>query len=75
MPDGGLSPRTARRPKSARFDWAEGDTRVNVTFLVKDEVKSTIALEHRRLPNASEAERMKVYWRRRLQALKEALEQ
>ena len=33
LPDGRLRERTATRPKSARFDWGDGDTRVNVTFL------------------------------------------
>jgi hypothetical protein len=74
LPDGELSPRTATRPKSARFDWGTGDTRVNVTFLAKTDAKSTVALEHRRLSNAAEAERMKDYWRRRLAALKEGQE-
>jgi len=48
--------------------------RVNVTFLAKDESRSTVALEHRRLPDAREADRMKAYWRQRLAALKEVLE-
>ena len=74
LPDGELVRRTATRPKSARFDWGDAQTRVNVTFLVKDEAKSTIALEHRRFPDAGEAERMKAYWRDRLQALKRELE-
>ena len=66
LPDGRLRERTATRPKSARFDWGDGDTRVNVTFLPKGEARSTAALEHRRLADASEAERMKTYWRERL---------
>lgn len=74
LPDGELSERTATRPKSARFDWGAGQTRVNVTFLAKEETKSTIALEHRRLADAREAERMKTYWRQRLLALKRELE-
>jgi hypothetical protein len=74
LPDGELSQRTATKPKSARFDWVDGETRVNVTFLAKDETKSTVALEHRRLVDADEAERMKAYWRQRLAALKEVLE-
>jgi hypothetical protein len=74
LPDAELSPRTTTRPKSARFDWDDGVTRVNVTFLAKGEDKSTVALEHRRLPDAGEADRMKAYWRERLVALKEALE-
>jgi hypothetical protein len=74
LPDGRLRERTATRPKSARFDWGDGDTRVNVTFLPKGETKSTVALEHRRLPDSGEAERIKGYWRERLAALKTTLE-
>ena len=75
LPDGRLTERTATRPKSARFDWNGGDTRVHVTFLASGEAKSRVALEHRRLPDAGEADRMKSYWRDRLSALKGALEQ
>jgi hypothetical protein len=74
LPDGRLSERTATRPKSARFDWGEGETRVNVTFLAKGESKSTVALEHRRMASAEEAQRMKGYWRTRFAALKGELE-
>jgi hypothetical protein len=74
LSDGELVPRTATRPKSARFDWADGLTRVNVTFLAKGQEKSTVALEHRRLADAAEADRMKGYWRERLVLLKQALE-
>jgi hypothetical protein len=74
MPDGRLTERTATRPRSARFDWAEGPTRVNVTFLAKGEDKSTVAVEHRRLADAGEADRMKTYWRQRLATLKSVLE-
>jgi hypothetical protein len=74
LPDGRLSERTVTRPKSARFDWADGPTRVHVTFLPRGESKSTIALEHRRLADAGETDRMKSYWRERLSVLKGALE-
>ena len=74
LPDGRLRERTTTEPKSARFDWAEDNTRVNVTFLRKGEARSTVALEHRRLADAGEAERMKAYWRRRLLVLKATLE-
>ena len=75
LPDGRLRERTATRAKSARFDWGDGDTRVNVTFLSKGEARSAAALEHRRLVDANEAERMKAFWRERLAALKTTLEQ
>ncbi len=74
LPDARLRVRTATRPKSARFDWADGPTRVHVTFLARYETKSTIAVEHRRLADAREAERMKTYWRERLATLKSTLE-
>ena len=74
LPDGQLRERTATRPKSARFDWGQGESRVNVTFLAKGESKSTLALEHRRLADAAEAERVKAYWRQRLTSLKELLD-
>jgi uncharacterized protein YndB with AHSA1/START domain len=74
LPDGELRERTASKPKSARFDWGDGTTRVNVTFLSKGETKSTAAVQHERLADADDAERMKAYWRDRVSALKEVLE-
>ena len=69
-----LRERTATRPKSARFDWGAGETRVIVGFSSKGEAKSTVALEHTRLADAEEAERAKTFWRERLTALKSRLE-
>jgi hypothetical protein len=69
-----LRERTATKPKSARFDWGDGTTRVIVGFEDKGEAKSLVALEHARLPDAEEAERRKAYWRERLAVLKSQLE-
>lgn len=74
LPGAELSERTATRPKSVRFDWGDGTTRVHITFLAREETKSTVALEHRRLADADEAARSKAYWRERLIALKGLLE-
>jgi uncharacterized protein YndB with AHSA1/START domain len=74
LPEDELRVRTAKKPKSARFDWGDGDTRVNVTFIAKGKAKSTAALQHARLPDAQEAERMKAFWREGVAALKEVLE-
>jgi uncharacterized protein YndB with AHSA1/START domain len=74
LPGGELRERTAIRPRSVRFDWGGGDTRVNVGFVAKGEAKSMAALEHERLADAEEAERMKAYWRDRIAVLKEVLE-
>jgi hypothetical protein len=69
-----LGERTATRPRSARFDWDHGGTRVVVGFESKGESKSVAALAHERLPDSAEAERMKGFWRERVAALKESLE-
>jgi len=74
LPDGRLRERTATKPKSARFDWGDGETRVNLVFTAKGEAKSTVALEHARLADAEQTERMKAYWRERLTALQSQLE-
>jgi hypothetical protein len=74
LPDGELRERTATRPKTARFDWGGGDTRVIVGFEAQGDAKSTVALEHARLPDAEEAERMKAFWRQRLTELRAQLE-
>jgi hypothetical protein len=74
LPDGELRERTATKPKSARFDWGDGASRVHVTFAAKGEDRSTAALQHVRLADAGEAERMKAYWRERVASLKEELE-
>ena len=74
LPDGRLRERTATRPRSARFDWGDGETRVVVGFTAKGDAKSVVDVEHARLPDAAEAERMKAFWRERVAALKEVLE-
>jgi hypothetical protein len=74
LPDDPLRERTVLKPRSARFDWGDGATRVNVVFVAKGEAKSTLALEHARLADAEEAERMKALWRDRVATLKEVLE-
>jgi uncharacterized protein YndB with AHSA1/START domain len=74
LPDGDLRARTAVQPRSARFDWGDGGSRVNVTFVPKGDARSSVALGHERLPSGEEAERMKAYWRERVSALKAELE-
>ena len=74
LPDGDLRERTTLKPRSARFDWGDGDTRVNVGFEAKGEEKSTAALAHERLADADEASRVKAFWRERFATLKEVLE-
>ena len=66
--------KTVSVPVERLYDAVLEESRVNVTFLAKGESKSTLALEHRRLADAAEAERVKAYWRQRLTSLKELLD-
>ena len=74
LPDDELRERTATAPRSARFDWGDGATRVTVTFEPKGEGRSTATLEHARLADGEQAERMKAFWRGHLTTLKAQLE-
>jgi uncharacterized protein YndB with AHSA1/START domain len=74
LPGAELRERTATQPKSARFDWSDGNSRVNVFFAAKGEARSTATIQHERLPSGEDAERMKAYWRARVTDLKEVLE-
>lgn len=80
LPDGQLRTRTSTRPRSARFDWDAGRSRVLVTFDAKSTegtkgtAKTTVAVEHSRLADADEADKAKLRWREALTALKTQLE-
>lgn len=69
-----LRPRSGTRPKTARYDWGDDDTRVHVSFSHKSETKSVVSLEHLRLPDAESAEEMKQLWRDGLDRLRSRLE-
>ena len=74
MPGGDLRVRTATAPRTARYDWGDGSTRVIVGFESAGEQKSRVALSHERLPDADSADEMKAWWRERLTELKSKLE-
>jgi hypothetical protein len=69
LPGSPLRLRTATPARSARFDWEDGSFRVNVEFSSKGDSRSAVSVQHERLADADEAERMKGFWRERLAAL------
>ena len=75
LPDTDLHLRTATAPTSARYDWGDGSTRLIVNFESLGPSRSRVALEHERLPDGEVAERMKSWWRDRVFALKDLLEE
>jgi hypothetical protein len=74
LPGAELRVRTATSPRTARYDWEEGSTRVILGFDDLGEAKSRVALSHERLPDAEAADEMKTWWRERLTVLKSKLE-
>jgi Domain of unknown function (DUF4287) len=69
-----LRERTSRPPRTARYDWEDGSTRVIVGFDAIADAKSRIAISHERVADADEAARLKDFWRERLTVLKAQLE-
>ena len=64
--------RTATAPKSIRLGWSDG-TIIAVGFTPKGRSKSSVAIQHPKLPDRETADRLKQYWTERFDALSEAL--
>jgi uncharacterized protein YndB with AHSA1/START domain len=74
LTDGTMSLRTSQPGHTARFNWGDGSTRLNVSFDDKGPAKPAVAVAHERLRDADEAETTKLSWRERLSDLKSFLE-
>jgi hypothetical protein len=70
---GTLKLRTSRRGKSARYDFRDGTSRVHAYFISKGRGKSSLAIQHERLPDADDVEEMRAFWKERLTRLGEIL--
>jgi uncharacterized protein YndB with AHSA1/START domain len=64
--------RTATKPKSMRLGLSDG-TIVAVGFVSKGKTKSSVAVQHAKLPDRETADRLKRYWSERLDALEKTL--
>ena len=70
--DADIKIRTATSPKSMRITWTDGNI-VAVGFYPKGEGKSSVAVQHAKLPDRATADSMKAFWSTRLDALGEVL--
>lgn len=75
LPGAEMGLRTATPPRLARWDWEDGSTRIVLGIEAVDAHKSRLGLNHEKLPDADTAEEMRLWWRERVQALKELLEE
>jgi uncharacterized protein YndB with AHSA1/START domain len=63
---GTLKSRTSQRNKSARFDFRDGSSRVQVYFESKERAKTTVTVMHERLADVGAVEEMRAMWKDRL---------
>jgi Activator of Hsp90 ATPase homolog 1-like protein len=70
---GTLKVRTAQRNRSVRFDFSDGTSRVLVSFDPKGRGKTTVAVQHERLPDARAVEEMRGMWKEHLNRLPQVL--
>jgi hypothetical protein len=64
--------RTATAPKSMRLGWSDG-TIIAVGFIPKGKSKSSVAVQHTKLPDRETADRLKKYWSEQLDALSDLI--
>jgi hypothetical protein len=64
----GLTIRTASSPKSIRIGWSDGSI-IAIGFMAKGDSKSSVAVQHAKLPDRETAERLKIFWSEKLDAL------
>lgn len=74
LTDGRMILRGSEPGRSARFDCADGGSRVTVAFEAKGPTKAGVSLAHQRIASGSEAQALKARWRERLADLKSLLE-
>ncbi|HZI85193.1 MAG TPA: DUF4287 domain-containing protein [Pyrinomonadaceae bacterium] len=60
--------------KSMRMTWKDGKTSLQVSFLGKGDGKSQVVVQHSKLPDARAAAKMKSYWGKALDRLREVVE-
>ncbi|MFN2513596.1 MAG: DUF4287 domain-containing protein [Pyrinomonadaceae bacterium] len=74
LPEDGLVLRKATANKSIRVTWKDGKTSLEISFYAKGDGKSQIVAQHSKLPDAKAAAKMKTYWSKALDRLREAVE-
>ncbi len=73
LPEVGLV-RKATARKSMRVTWKDGKTSLEINFLPKGDAKSQVVVQHSKLPDAKAAAKMKTFWGKALDRLREVLE-
>lgn len=72
--ENGLKIRKVTKNKSMRITWKDGKTSLSINFLSKGGDKSQVVVQHMKLASATTASRMKTYWAKSLDRLKQTVE-
>ena len=70
----GLVVRKATANKSMRVTWNDGKTSLEIGFYAMGDEKAQVAVQHSKLPNAKASEKMKAFWAKALDRLRDSLE-
>ncbi len=73
LPEGPLVIRKETPNRSMRITWVDGRTNLELMFYPKAGDKTELTVQHSKLPDARQAERMKGFWEQRLEALEQLL--
>jgi uncharacterized protein YndB with AHSA1/START domain len=71
---GMLKVRTTLKDRSVRFDFRDGASRVVVYFDPKDRNKTTVTVQHEKLPDARAVEEVRAMWKEHLNRLATVLQ-
>lgn len=74
LPAKSISVSKATRNKSIRATWKDRTSRVDFNFYAKGKTKSQVTIQHGKLANAREANRMKVFWARVLEKFAQSIQ-
>ena len=74
LSEDGLEVRKATANKSMRVTWKDGKTSLEINFYPKGDGKSQVVVQHSKLPDAKAAAKMKTFWGKALDQLREVLE-
>lgn len=69
-----LKERPSQAAGTRRFDWDNDGSRITVSAASSGAGKTTVAVDHERLPDSASAVERKAYWKDRLSALRSLLE-
>ena len=74
LPQPKLTIRKATRPKSLRITWSDRQSSLEVNFYARGAAKAQVSVQHSKLADAKAAAKMKGFWSKTLDRMRERLE-